>query len=127
MPLRTKVVIFEPNKKNQDFLHKQLDALEIIFTDSIEETQTKLVDDDDGTICAIAITVPEPIQILKILPEVERMRSSFLGPLIAFHKFQGTRRALREAGCDHECDTQDLPQNLLETLGLCSQIDSASF
>lgn len=52
------------------------------------------------------------------IPLVKEMRKTFRGPMIAISSVRDYRRELTDAGCDHECRKYDVPNKILEILGI---------
>ncbi|MEK7645673.1 MAG: hypothetical protein AAB374_00995 [Patescibacteria group bacterium] len=88
----------------------------IVSAFSIEEAEEQFAANPDIVAIVMDACVPGDRPTTPSL--VQKLRSTFTGPMIAASSMSDYRRRLLAAGCDHESVKEEVPQMLLEILGL---------
>ena len=114
---KVKVLIVEDGRREQYIWCKKL-AGEVVVVSafSIMEAEKQFATNPD--IVAIVMDACVPGDRPTTPPLVRRFRETFLGPMIAVSGRSDYQQQLLEAGCDYQSSKKDLPEKLLEVLGL---------
>ncbi len=112
-----KVLIVEDKDYIQARWRQALDGrVEVVSAFSIKEAMDKFATNPD--VVAIVMDACVPGEEPTTPPLVTKFRETFKGPMIAASAAPWYRKELMRAGCDHESQKDDVPQKLLEILGL---------
>jgi|SRR3989338_2547224 len=112
-----KVLVVEDEEYIYEDWRRELgNKVVLISALSIKEAEEHFTANPD--IAAIVMDACVPGDEPTTLPLVRKFRETFTGPMIAISSVGSYRQELIEAGCDHESEKADLPQKLIEVLGL---------
>jgi len=112
-----KVLAVEDREHTQTYWEDMLSGkVELIFASSIQEAEEKFVANPD--IVAIVMDACVPGAMPNTMPLVEKFRAKFTGPMIATSNDDTFCEELVQAGCNHKCGKNSVPQKLCEILGL---------
>jgi DNA-binding NarL/FixJ family response regulator len=115
--MEKKVLIVEDQTWVHNHYHRKLDdKVSVISAFSIEEAETLFAANPD--IAAIVLDACVPGNRPNTPPLARKFRSVFAGPMIATSSDKGYRQDLVAAGCDSESLKENLPEKLLQVLGL---------
>ncbi|HLD07191.1 MAG TPA: hypothetical protein VJC16_06720 [Candidatus Nanoarchaeia archaeon] len=114
-----KVLIVEDDEEWQLLWEESLsdqDEIQIIHAFSIPEAEEQF--EQNPGISAVVMDACVPGDEPNTVPLVQKMRKSFSGPMIAASSAKKCRDKLVAAGCSHQADKCDIPQKLLQVLGI---------
>lgn len=112
-----KILIVEDRQFYHELWSRSLgDKVLILGAYTIEEAEALFAANPELALIVMDACVPGDWPTT--LPLVRKIRETFSGPMIAVSSESAYRRKLMERGCDHESDKDDLPQKILEILGL---------
>ena len=112
-----KVLLVEDDRFMHEWLSDKLNGkVELISAFSIEEAEQQFAANPD--IAAIVMDACVPGNRPTTPPLVRKFRETFTGPMIAASTISAYKQMLIGAGCDHECEKENVPAKVLQVLGL---------
>jgi len=104
---KPKVFIVEDSKEWREVWDKILSKrVTLLLADTLQEAQN--IFDREYDIALIAMDACVPGSIPTTPPLVQKIRKTFLGPIIAISSDPTYNKELILAGCDHECSKEEL-------------------
>ena len=92
------------------------DRVQIISALTVEEAEEKFAANPD--IVAIAMDACVPGNSINTIPLVQKIRATFLGPIIAISSSLEYQEVLIKAGCSHQSTKAGMPEKLIGILGI---------
>lgn len=109
-----RVLIVEDKEEVQARYKGYLPELEIVSALTIPDALQAF--EDNPNFDAIVMDACVPGDTPNTISLVMHFRDTYEGPMIAASSEESYRIRLMKAGCDHESNKDDLPQNLLQVL-----------
>ena len=112
-----KVLIVEDDPDWQSMWKRKLEGkVHVLMASSVEKGEQLFNENPDVDVIVMdaCVSGEEP----DTLPLVTNIRQTFSGPMIAASGSYTFRQCLKSYGCDHESRKKDVPEKVLEILGV---------